>query len=270
VGIGITSPLIRNISSIARAVVTLTEIGGDDRFILGLGVGGLQDLAKLGLTVEKPSVLLRDAVNLLRRVWRGETVTYKGEHFQLEHYHARYGLGYQIPIYLGVRGPKLLELAGEIADGAILSGPKNYLTKAVDQVKKGMRRSEKPERAFKLVVWVPTMVTETKQDVNLVKKIVAIVLADTPTNVLEMAELDTEKVTGIKKAFQRFGVEKAARLVTEELIRETTIHGSSQQICDAFESLEDLGVDEVVFGPPYGANRERAMRQLAEAWRRHV
>lgn len=267
VGIGITSPLIRNISSIARASVTLAEIGGEDRFILGLGVGGLQDLARLGISVKKPAILLGDAVSLLGRMWKGETITFKSGYFQLKHYHASYGLGYQVPIYLGVRGPKLLELAGQIADGVILSGPKKYLEKAVDLVKKGIRNREKPDRAFKLVVWIPTILTERKIDVNLVKQSVAIVLADTPRNVLEMAELDIERINEIKQAFQRFGLERVSGLVTNELISEIGIHGSSQQICEAFESLDNLDIDEVVFGPPYGANKERAIARLAEAWR---
>jgi len=270
VGIGITSPLIRNVSSIARASVTLTEIGGDDRFILGLGVGGLQDLAKLGVSVDKPDVLLRDAVDLLRRMWRGETITFKSGHFKLEHYYTRYGLGYHVPIFLGVRGPKLLELAGEIADGVIISGPKKYLRKAIGLVKKGIGRSENPKKAFRFVVWVPTILTERKLDVNLVKKSVAFVLTDTPRNVLEMAELNIDRVERIKQAFERLGLARASRLVTDELIQETAMHGSPQQLCKAFESLENLGADEVVFGPPYGVNKERAIVRLSRAWRSHV
>ena len=262
--------MIRNISTIARASVTLTEIAGEDRFILGLGVGGLQDLSSLGISVKNSSALLRDAVGLLRKIWKGETVAFQSEHFKLENYYPRYGLARRIPVYLGVRGPKLLEQAGNIADGVILSGPKKYLTKAVRLVKNCVRRSNNPEKTFKFVTWIPTVLGERKIDVNLAKQSVAVILADTPKNVLEMAELDVEKVNRIKRTLLRFGLEKAAHLVSDELARETVIHGNPQQIFEVFESLENLGIDEVVFGPPYGVNKERAIARLARAWRQRT
>ncbi len=268
VGIGITSPLIRNISTIARASATLAEIGHDNRFILGLGVGGLQDLARLGLTVKSPSILLRDAVFLLREIWKGKTQTFKDEYFHLDRYSARYTAEYDIPIYLGVRGPRLLELAGLIADGVLLSGPRTYLRKAFDLVKRGIRNSEEPYRTFHFVMWIPTILTEKRTDINLAKKIVTIVLSDASSDVLEMAELDTKRVDRIRLALRSGGIEKAAHLVTDDLVRETTIYGKATQICEAFESFEDSGFNEAVFGPPYGKNRERAIALLAETWRR--
>ena len=269
VGIGITSPLIRNVSTIARAAVTLAEMGDTERFVLGLGVGGLQDLGKLGIEVRQPTAMLRDVVNLLRSIWKGEAVTFESNYFQLERYSPRFAADYDIPIFFGVRGPKLLELAGEIADGAIISGPKRYLAKAVELVKKGIEKRGKQGRAFQIVVWMPTILTEKKTDVALAKQAVAIVLADTAPSVVEMAELDAAKVEGIKQAFQRGGLDKAASMVTDELLQETAIHGNAEQLCHKFEGVEKkLGADEVVFGPPYGVNRQEAMMRFAETWKR--
>jgi len=268
VGIGITSPLIRNISTVARASVSLTEIGGDRRFRLGLGIGGLQDLTRLGIVVKNPESLMRNAATLLRIIWKGETLSFKNGDFVVENYYTRYGLGYYIPIFFGVRGPKLLKLAGEIADGVILSGPKTYLKKAITIVKESIKKSPQPTRNFRLVVWVPTILTETHRDLNLVKQTVAFVLADTPRKVLEMAQLNFDENEKIKRIYHRFGIAKASELVTEDLIEEVAIHGNSKQMCEAFESLEKLGVQEVVFGPPYGANSQSALTKLAHAWRR--
>jgi len=268
VGIGITSPLIRNISTIARASVSLAEIGGDKRFRLGLGVGGLQDLAKLGITLKNPERLMRNATTLLKSMWNGEKLSFKDSNFVLENYYNGYGLGYDIPIYFGVRGPKLLKLAGEIADGVILSGPKTYLQKAVKLVSSSIRKSPQPTRNFQFVVWIPTMLIEKPKDLNIVKRTVAFVLADTPRKVVEMAELNQDRVENIKKTFRDHGLEKALQLVTRDLIEEATIHGNSRQICDAFKSFEKLGVQEVIFGPPYGANPEAAVTKLAKTWSR--
>jgi 5,10-methylenetetrahydromethanopterin reductase len=267
VSIGVTNPLIRNISTIARASVSLTEID-DNRFRLGLGVGGLQDLATLGITIRNPESQLGNAITLLRRIWKSETLSFRGEGFVLEQYYTRHSLRHQIPVFLGVRGPRLLKLAGKIADGVILSGPRTYLKKAVTLVRSGVEKSRRPTRNFRFVVWVPTILTGKQCDLNLVKQTVAFVLADTPKKVLEMAELNYDEIEKIKMVYQRHGIFKASELVTEDLIEEVAIHGSSKQMCEAFGSVERLGVQEAVFGPPYGADPQSALAKLTHAWRR--
>lgn len=265
-GIGITSPLIRNISTIARASVTLTEIGESTSFRLGLGVGGLRDLADMRITLRNPASVLGNAVMLLKKIWKGETVSSSGEGLALERYGTRHTLSNQIPLFLGVRGPKLLKLAGEIADGVIVSGPKTYVKKAISLVKESIGRSKRPRRDFKIVIWNPTILTEKQDDLNLVRRTVAFVLGDTPGKVVEMAELNHDKIERIKAANQHRGIYKAAELVTDDLLEEVAIHGNSEQISDEYRSLGKMGAQEVVFGPPYGADPPRAVRELANTW----
>lgn len=267
VGIGITSPLIRNISTIARASVTLAEIDGNENFRLGLGIGGFQDLAKLGITLENPETLLHDATFLLRKIWKCETTSFERT-FTLKNYSTHHGLGNQFPIFFGVRGPKMLRLAGDLADGVILSGPKTYLKKAVNLVKDSLRNSEQPKRDFTFVIWVPTMLTKKPQDLDLVKEIVATILSDTPRKVLEMTTMNPDQIEKIKETLQHKEKAEASKIITNDMIEEVVIHGSAEQICQSFESLENLGVNEVVYGPPFGANAETSLTEIAKEWRR--
>jgi len=70
-------------------------------------------------------------VETLRKLFRMETVTFKGEYVNIDHieldivHQARQKL--KIPIYVGATGDKMLELSGEIADGVLL----NYLVSPV-------------------------------------------------------------------------------------------------------------------------------------------
>jgi len=268
VGIGITSPLVRNITTIARASASLAEIGGDQRFRLGLGIGGLHDLRTMGISVRYPTNLMRNSVALLQRTWKNETISFKNENFAIEGYRARYDTSYRIRVFFGVRGQRLLRLAGEIADGVILSGPKTYLKKAISLVKDSLKRNAHSSRDFKFVVWVPTILAESPKDLNLVRQIVAFVLVDTPRQVLEMAGLDYEQVERIKEVYQRQGMKKASELVTEGLTDEAAIHGNPKKILEAFGTIEKLGVHEVVFGPPYGVDPEKAVMKVSEEWKR--
>ncbi len=265
-GIGITSPLIRNISTIARASITLNEIGEDRSFSLGLGVGGLHDLASLGITVKNSKSMLSNAVALLKKIWKNQTVSFSGEGFVLERYSNRHRLRSRVPLFFGVRGPTLLKLAGKIADGVIISGSKTYVRNAAGLVKDSLRKSPHPTRDFRIVIWAPTILTERQDDLDLVKRTVVFVLADTPSKVLEMADLNTDEVERIKMVYQRRGIAKAAELVTEDLLKEAAIYGNSEQICDGFRSFSKFGAHEVVFGPPYGADPQRAILKLAQTW----
>jgi 5,10-methylenetetrahydromethanopterin reductase len=266
-GIGVTSPLVRNITTIARASVALAQTGGDSRFRLGLGVGGLQDLQKLGIAVRSPTNVMRGASTLLHEIWKGKKVTFAAGGFRLSHYRSSAIVRQRVPIFLGVRGPKLLNLAGEIADGIVLSGPVTYLKKAIRLVRNSLEKNRRPIEGFNFVVWIPTMLVLKKSDLFSVKQTVAYVLSDTPRSVLEMAEIDLAKVTRMKKTFQRGGAAAAVRFIDEALLNETAVHGDAKRICKNLKAFERFGVQEVVFGPPYGADPLIALEQVADAWR---
>lgn len=261
-GVGVTSPLLRNITTIARAAATLNEVNSS-QFRLGLGVGGLQDLATLGITVTRPVQALESAVEVLRRIWNGRILTMKTETTELEQYQARYCSGTRIPIYLDVRGPHLLRLAGEVADGIILSGPMNYLEKAIRIVKNHPARQI--PASPRIVVWLPTVLTRTEKDLRLAKSAAATVIADTPKSVLEMDGASQEALW-LQETMRRRGYAIASRSVTDNLLNHFAISGNAARICSVFESLGRLGADEVVFGPPYGNRPLASVREVAGMW----
>jgi hypothetical protein len=82
-----------------------------------------------------------------------------------------------------------------------------------------------------------------------------------------MAELDLARVARVKETFQHDGAASAARLVDEVLLNETAVQGDAKEICKNLKEFERMGVQEVVFGPPYGAKPLTALEQVADAWR---
>jgi 5,10-methylenetetrahydromethanopterin reductase len=271
IGIGITSIFFRNISNIARAATSLYEIGkieNNERFRLGIGVGGIQVLSKMNIQIKKPLSAMRYATFLLRKIWSGEIITFNSEAFRLKSYYARYGLGQRIPIYFGVRGPKMLSLAGELANGVILSGPKTYLKKAVEIIKESIKKAGRSENDVNIVVWVPTILILREKDLELAKNVVAFVLADTPETVLKMSKINMEIVKNIQETCMRKGIDSAAKLVTNELLDEMVFYGDALKLCESFISIEKYGINEIVFGPPFGTNKEFAITQIAKTWRK--
>ncbi|MHA2352748.1 MAG: LLM class flavin-dependent oxidoreductase, partial [Candidatus Thorarchaeota archaeon] len=198
VGTGIIPVTVHNISTLARAGVTLNEIGAG-RFAYGLGIGGIQDLEKYGIRIKKPVTELRKSVKILKRLWAGETVDTSSENIALQGFGLGQGDSLKIPIFLGVRGPQMLKLTGKIADGVILSGPFDYLRYAIKMVDDAAEQAGREKKDVEKVIWVPTIPTFKGIKEKVARRVVALVIADTPDAVLDMLTVDREKVNQVRE-----------------------------------------------------------------------
>src|SRR5262249_55520523 len=110
----------------------------------GLGAGSPLVLAAQGQPFDKPLTRLREYVEVLRLLLRGELINYTGETVRLAGAQLECEpFRREIPVYLGVTGPKALEVAGEIADGVMLNGflPPAYVHRAAERIATGAARA---------------------------------------------------------------------------------------------------------------------------------
>ena len=261
VGTGIIPVTVHNISTLARAAVTLNEIGAG-RFAYGLGIGGIQDLEKYGIKVEKPVTELRKSVKTLRRLWAGETVDAKSENISLEGFSLNQGNPYEIPIFLGVRGPQMLKLTGKIADGVILSGPFDYLRYAIKMVNDAAEQTGRNKDDVEKVIWVPTIPTFKGIKGKVARRVVALVIADTPDPVLDLLAVDREKVNRVRETVAASSPKEGAKLIDDELLDVFSISGTKEHMVDRFEDVAEIGATEVVIGPPFSGDWREALEEI--------
>ncbi|TAK56650.1 MAG: LLM class flavin-dependent oxidoreductase, partial [Dehalococcoidia bacterium] len=125
-GTGIMQAVARTPANTAMTAMTLSSMS-HGRFILGLGASGPQVVEGWhGVPFRKPIQRIREVVEIVRIVSRGERLQYHGEVYELP---LPGGEGKalksaarpepNIPVYLATLSPKSLELTGEIADGWI-------------------------------------------------------------------------------------------------------------------------------------------------------
>ena len=261
VGTGIVPITVHNISTLARAALTLQELG-EGRFAFGIGIGGMQDLEKLEIKLTKPVTVLEDAIKTLRQLWSGEAVTFENELFQLQDYSLRIIDPVRTPIFLGVRGPQMLRLAGRTADGVILSGPFDYLRSALKIVnEEALKAGRRPEVVEK-VIWLPTIPTFKGGSEDLAKKVVAIVVADMPESVLNMLAVEKEKIDLLRAAISAGGPDGGIPFVDQELMDMFAISGDKEHIVDLFDDLGRMGATEVILGPPFSGDWREATREI--------
>jgi 5,10-methylenetetrahydromethanopterin reductase len=118
-GTRVTDPFIRHPALTAVAMATLDE-ASDGRAILGLGAGG-SGFRQLGITRTKPALAVRESIEVIRRLWKGEDFEFHGEIVTWNRGALEFRCRPDIPIVIAARGPYLLELAGEMADAAIVA-----------------------------------------------------------------------------------------------------------------------------------------------------
>ncbi len=129
-GTFVTAPILRyHPGIVAQAFATLQSIYGD-RVILGLGSGEAMNEIPLGFkwpSVKERKERMKEAIEVIHKLWGEEFVTYRGKYYSLEG--ANLYMKATIPIYLAAFGPKMGKLAGRVADGLITSvRPFEYFT----------------------------------------------------------------------------------------------------------------------------------------------
>ncbi|MEM2934191.1 MAG: LLM class flavin-dependent oxidoreductase [Halobacteria archaeon] len=255
---GITSPYLRNIAVIASNAAGI-QILSKNRFTLGLGVGGIPEIEKImGKKPDRVIKIMRETALLLRKIFKGEKITYEGRTTRLRDYKLSIKLEVEPKIYFGVRGEKLLALAGEIADGVIFSGPKRYLKRAMQIVDEAAERAGRDKKEIDRVLWNCTVEVENEEDLKLARLVSATIAASLPKNSLSEADQIREK-------FKAGRYEEAAQMMSEEFMREFCIYGSKKEILNCFNQFKEMGFREFVVGPPFSKNPARTIKSIGRA-----
>jgi 5,10-methylenetetrahydromethanopterin reductase len=119
VGPSVTDPYARHPALTAMAIATLDEISGG-RAILGMGAG-ISGFAEMQIDRRKPALAMREAIEVIRMLLRGETVDYRGEVISLNQGRLAFmGPRASIPVYVAANGPLGQRMAAGIADGLIV------------------------------------------------------------------------------------------------------------------------------------------------------
>ena len=126
IGSGVIDCWTRNPARLASTFSTLDDLA-PGRMICGLGAWWDPLAAKVGVDRARPLKVMREIVTVVRALLNNETVTFDGYYVHLDGVELDYvhqeRRPKDVPIYIGATGLQMMELTGEIADGAVL----NYL-----------------------------------------------------------------------------------------------------------------------------------------------
>src|SRR5256885_5910834 len=117
IGLGVVNPYTRHPALIAMETAALAGIA-PGRVVLGLGSSNRKWIEEqMAIPFKTPLRGLREGVEIVRRLLDGRRVTYAGEVFAAHDVALEAPPPAPVPILLGVKGPRALALAAEVADG---------------------------------------------------------------------------------------------------------------------------------------------------------
>jgi alkanesulfonate monooxygenase SsuD/methylene tetrahydromethanopterin reductase-like flavin-dependent oxidoreductase (luciferase family) len=161
IGTGVLPVYPRTPAVMAQTAVTIDELSGG-RFTLGLGTSHKVTIEMWhGMELSKPLKTMREYVQAVRAIIRGET--FFGDLYKTAFAFSRYEpTRRDLPIFMSCLSPKMCEVAGEVADGAVLwmCAP-NYIEEVVvPSVEKGRVKAGKTMDGFDIVASVPVGLTD--------------------------------------------------------------------------------------------------------------
>ncbi|MFV2039225.1 MAG: LLM class flavin-dependent oxidoreductase [Acidimicrobiales bacterium] len=224
-----TNGYTRHPAVTAAALATVNELSGGRAMVTVLA-GGSMVLAPMGIERARPFRVVSDTVEILRRLWSGQPVTWAGTKYGLDA--AQLAMGAQdIPIWLAGRGPLILGLAGRSADGALLT-VKPDLAAALGIVDESAATSQRRPKRIYLgrICYTPEMLQDQRVTLSFV-------LMDSPRRVLQSLGLDEPAVDTVQRASRENRPDLVAPLVTDDLLRRYQVAGSPAECTDEVRRL---------------------------------
>jgi F420-dependent oxidoreductase-like protein len=143
-----------------QALTAATALGG--RLVLGIGLSHQVVVEKMyGYSYEKPARHMREYLSVLVPLLHGEQVDFEGETLQGHMGLSTPGAG-DVPVLIAALAPRMLRLAGEVADGTVLwmTGPKTIADHVVPSITEAASAAGRP--APRIVCALPVAVTGDK------------------------------------------------------------------------------------------------------------
>jgi 5,10-methylenetetrahydromethanopterin reductase len=264
-GTAVTNAVTRHPAITAAAAATVDEISAG-RMILGIGAGD-RPLLALGLR-PSPLASLEAAVAGIRRLWRGEEVDLADGGFTMSGAHLRFPARADIPIYISASGPKTLEAAGRIGEGAILLVGlfPEALEWAITHVTRGADAAGRARPH--VAVFAYGAISEDEQAALEAARSIAAWFAQTAPHICDLAGLPRPMIDRVRAAYQGGEFQEAAaaaRLLPDEFVRKVALAGNRRHAGQQIRAALDAGADSVhVF--PLGPGRLDTIRSFAQAW----
>jgi 5,10-methylenetetrahydromethanopterin reductase len=250
VGSGVINNWTRNAALIAATFSTLDDLA-PGRILCGLGVWWEPLASKVGVNRRKPVQAMRETVEVVRRLLAMEKVTFRGEFVKVEEIEIDIVHGDRspkdVPIYIGATGMKMMELAGEIADGVLL----NYLVspaynrEAMEHLRAGAERAGRSlDQIDRPQLIVCSLDSDRARALDNARQLVTQYLGQQP-HIMKASGVSSDLLDEIGRLLtwpaEERQIREAMRLVPDEVVQLITASGSPEECRAKVREYIDAG-----------------------------
>lgn len=238
VGLGAVSSVVRHPAITAMEAATLMN-GYPGRFNFSVGHGVLAWTGQMGILPKSVLRSMREAVVGIKRLFEGETLSEQGTYFSFD------GIRLERPVkgaevLIAAVGPRSIELAGEIADGllvSVLAGPK-YLEYATERLAAAHGRAD----PIRMPVYALACVDRDRKKARALARKEAAFYLDV------MRETPMTGVYGVDSQLaemHRHGLAHVENELPEEWLDWLTVAGEPDECIERVQALLDAGATSV-------------------------
>lgn len=269
-GTGVLALQLRTPPLLAMAGATLQAMQPDRDIVLGVGISSPVVTqrwhgAPYG---ERPLARVREFVTLVQACLGGEKVDFAGDFYQVKGFRLGVRLGERRPkIVVGALNPKMLHLAGEVADGVLLNYlPASHVAWSVAQVRAGEQAAGRPAGSVTCYAYVHAGVCDREAGAELARKdLFSYAVVDAYARNFTRAGF-ADEVAAIREHHAAGDRAGALAAVSDRMVDAIDVMGDAATVRSSVQAYVDGGVDHPVLMPlPWGPDRAAVVADTLRA-----
>ena len=251
-------------AQIAMIAAGLQELSGG-RFLLGLGAGSDVFFGFAGLTPPSPVRRTREALVAVQHLLAGRSPA--GDPDAGDGWTDKAVLRdppeVAPPVYVGAMGPKMLQMTGRFADGALpLCLPPERFVRARAEIDKGAAAAGRDLDRFDLAacIWC-SIDDDAERGRRRLAEFIARYSGSLSVDALVEEGFDPDEFARVQRLVLDEGTAAGADAVTADMMR-LGIAGGPGDVLEQCAALLAAGARHISFGPPFGPDVNAAMHVL--------
>lgn len=233
---------------IAMATAALDELF-PGRVILCLGVGAPGDLAAAGIEAPRPLATMRETIRVCRALLAGETMAHDGEIFKVAGRRLPNPTD-RVPIVLAASRVQMLELAGEEADGVLISAATStaFIRWCLEAVDRGAARRTVPGHCRRMALVYTRIADDERTALDGIRRTMGFILRG-PHHAknVELAGTQLDQ-TALWNAYRDENWAVVETLVTDGVVRAHAAAGTPAQVRARYDEYREIGLDDLIVG----------------------
>ena len=254
-GVCVTDPYSRHPALTAMAISTVDEIS-EGRAVLGIGAG-VSGFGELGIDRARPALAMREMILLVRELMSGQHVDYHGRTVTLREGTLNFTpFRADLPIYLASNAPRGLQLAGELAQGAIVSNCIAAVTVdySLGLVRKGAAKAGRDLADLDMVARLNCCVSSDSREAWDAVRTSATRSLPGHLNFLAASGIDVpgELATSLREMGYTHNEERLtsmARRVPDNLIASMALAGTVDEVAAGVVKIVQRGISQIIVRP---------------------